>query len=337
MKAYAAECAELPFVDHCVIGEYELPVMDIVEELGNANKLCGYQFVPDINKLPNGDNFMPYRDDSKLDNYYEPTMATARVQLQVAASRGCPFKCTYCQWPKTLNGGKYRSRSPEMVIDELKTMKNRLGNNLRSILFDDDTWNIGNARVKEMCKGLKELGIPWTMMGRIDTSQLDVYDHMVDAGCVGMRFGIETFNQRLLDNAKKSLNATTIYNNIAYLLKRFKNMEFHFTTMKNLPGSLPSDWENDKIILQDLIAQGAENGHRVHYQNSDCIPFPGTELWEELVEMGNADKLKDFRMYDGGPSNDAILAKTIGFLGTDYKPKVSKYSGTGTPTNLPTD
>ena len=335
MKAYASECVNLPFVDNCVIGEYETPILDIVNNYPNGKKIYEYEFVPDINQLPDGSNFMPYRDEAKLGQYYDPSMQTARTQLQVSASRGCPFKCTYCQWPKTINGGKYRARSPEMVIDEIKTMKAKLGNGLGSIFFDDDTWNIGNNRIKSMCAGLKEIGIPWTMMGRIDTSSREVYDTMVESGCVGMRFGIESFNQRLLDNAKKNLNANVTHDNITYLLKRFSNMEFHFTTMKNLPGSTPQDWENDKAILQDLIKQGSNRGHKVHYQNSDCIPFPGTELWEELVELGHGDKLKDFHSYDGHPSNDAALAKTIGWLGTNYRPKISLYSGSGTPTNLP--
>lgn len=337
MKAYAQQCFELGFVDHCVIGEYEVPVLDIVNKYPNGDKIYEYKYVPDINKLPNGDNFLPYRDHAKLGAYYDPSMQTSRTQLQVSASRGCPFKCTYCQWPKTINGGKYRARTPEMVIDEIQTLKSALGSSLGSIFFDDDTWNIGNDRIKEMCKGLKQIGLPWTMMGRIDTSKHEVYDHMVDAGCVGMRFGIESFNQRLLDNAKKNLKASVTHENISYLLNRYKNMEFHFTTMKNLPGSTPDDWENDKKILQDLIAVGATNGHRVHYQNSSCIPFPGTELWEELVELGHGNMLEDFHMYDGHPDHDKNLAKTIAALGIGYRPKDSKYSGSGTPTNLPSE
>jgi radical SAM superfamily enzyme YgiQ (UPF0313 family) len=223
------------------------------------------------------------------------------------------------------------------VIDEIKQMKAILGNSLGSIFFDDDTWNLGNKRIGDMCKGLKDIGLPWTMMGRIDTSSHAVYDAMVDAGCVGMRFGIESFNQQLLDNAKKNLDAKVTYDNIKYLVSRFSGLEFHFTTMKNLPGSVPEDWQNDKAILSELVELGRKHGNFVHYQNSDCIPFPGTELWDELVQLGHGDKLKDFRMYDGHPGNDALLAKTIGWLGKDYAPKVSKYSGSGAPTNLPTE
>src|SRR5262249_25737146 len=102
---------------------------------------------------------------------------------------------------------------------------------IESILFDDDTWNLGTARIQELCRGLKEIGLPWTMMGRIDTSSLELYDLMVESGCAGMRFGIESFNQRLLDNTKKRLDAKKSYANIRYLLTRFSNLEFHFTTM----------------------------------------------------------------------------------------------------------
>jgi len=336
MKAYAEEVKKQPFVDHVIIGEYEVPILDIVRRYPNGEGIYKYQFVPDINNLPDGSNFMPFRNPEKLGLYYDPSMQTPRTQLQVSTSRGCPFKCTYCQWPNTINGGKYRARKASIVIEELTIMKGILGNSLGSIFFDDDTWNLGNKRIAEMCVGLKSLNIPWTMMGRIDTSNFETYDIMVDSGCKGMRFGIESFNQQLLDNAKKNLDAKVTYANIKYLLSTYKNMEFHFTTMKNLPGSTPNDWVNDQKILKELIDIGGANGNVVHYQNSDCIPFPGTELWEELVELGHGESLKDFRMYDGHPANDAILAKTIGWLGTGYRPKQSKYSGDGKPTELPT-
>src|SRR5262249_27063102 len=259
VQAYAQELINEDCVDHCVIGEYEVPALDITMRRGKAKPIYKFDHLEDINEV-NGCNFVPFRRLDVLHNYWEPTMNTPKVQLTVSTSRGCPFKCTYCQWPKVMNNGQYRNRLPEFVLDEIRTVirdyrtqrittsnllrnarlnfgnfrarRSSLGSaaknvvfggpgTIQSILFDDDTWNLGTARIRELCKGLKEIGLPWTMMGRIDTSNLELYDLMVDSGCAGMRFGIESFNQRLLDNTKKHLDAKQSYANIRYLLTRF--------------------------------------------------------------------------------------------------------------------
>jgi radical SAM superfamily enzyme YgiQ (UPF0313 family) len=388
IAVYADDLLKESYVDHCVVGEYEKPVLDIVRRGSAARRKFMYEHVENINTL-DGKNWLPYRPMDYLYNYWEPTMDTPRTQLQVNTSRGCPFKCTYCQWPKVMNNGQYRAREPEMVLDEIRTVmaqtreflnrraialhadqqarqleaarqgpaagalrKHALGllpanlrtlpcgddrRGIQSIMFDDDTWNLGNARITRLCKGLKEIGLPWTMMGRIDTSPLALYDLMVECGCVGMRFGVESFNQRLVDNAKKHLNTQKSYENIKYLITHFKNMEFHFTTMKNLPGETAQDWENDQVKLRELQALGASNNNRVHWQNSDCVAFPGTELWEEMVALGKGEELRNFELYDGGVHNDAKLAQAIGWLGEDYKPKFHKYSKMGDPELLPKD
>jgi len=334
MKKYAAHSKAQAHVDHVISGEMERPMLDIVETGGKGT--YEYMHLEKLDKLPDGTNFLPHREWEGLNRYYDPSMETARMQVQVNTSRACPFSCTYCTTSRVFENAPYRARSAEMVVDELQTIKNRLGGALGSFFFDDDTWNIGNARIKDICKGLKDIGVPWTMMGRIDTSTHDLYDIMVNSGCVGMRFGIESFDQRLLDNAKKSLSAKTTYDNIKYLLTRFSGLEFHFTTMKNLPGAAPDAWEKDKAILQELIKEGAKNNNRVHYQNSECVPFPGTELWEELVELGHGDKIADFHAYDGHPDHNQSLIKTIGLLGRNYAAKKSKWSDeTGGPIGLP--
>jgi len=336
MKAYAEECIKLDHVDHCVIGEYEIAALDICQKKGEAKEIYKFEHLTNIDELPSGQNFTPIRPANVIHNYYDPSMATQKIQLTINTSRGCPFKCTYCQWPNVINNGQYRSRSVQNVLDEIIEIKGFLGDNLKSIFFDDDTWNLGKKRMEEMCEGLKKIGLPWTMMGRIDTSKTDIYDLMVDSGCVGMRFGVETFNQQLSDNVKKKMNVEQAEKNLRHLVTKYKNMEFHFTTMKNLPGEKAGSWERDQDILKDLERVGRENNNRVHWQIADCIPFPGTELWEELIDLGHGESLKNFDMYDGSPRHTSTLAQTIGWLGEGYKPKYSKYSGVdGTPTNLP--
>lgn len=379
LHTYSDDLLKEPFVDHCIVGEYEIPLLKIALDEAKAPRQFVFEHLDNLDML-NGENFVPYRPLEYLYNYWDPSMNTPRPQLSVSTSRGCPFKCTYCQWPKVMNNGKYRNRQPALVIDEIRDVlkdykrytvdlakkggrfspliKNGISNlkgvlkrnvtlkdaakrtfsrtfEIGSIFFDDDTWNLGKKRVTELCHGLKDIGLPWTMMGRIDTSSLDIYDLMVENGCVGMRFGVESFNQQLLDNTKKNLDARKSYENIKYLITRFSGLEFHFTTMKNLPGETDRDWKNDLEALNELKSLGERSKNVIHWQNSDCIAFPGTELWEELVSMGKHDSLKDFTLYDGNPDNDSKLAGAVGWLGSDYRPKVSRYSGMGQPTNLP--
>jgi len=393
VQAYSEDILAFPFVDHAIIGEYERPALDIIERLDAAKRLYDFEILEDLDTL-GGDNFLPHRSLEHLWEYYDPSMDTPRVQLTVSTSRGCPFKCTYCQWPKVMNNGSYRFRRPDSVLDEIRTVvrdydayvshlrtelageevalygfRNERTNQasallarqsytqaavafaeaqaieralntltsggIRSIFFDDDTWNLGKKRVTELCAGLKDIGLPWTMMGRIDTTGRELFDLMVDSGCVGMRFGIESFSQRLLDNTKKNLDARRSYETVKDLITRYKDMEFHFTTMRNLPGETQQDWEHDQQILNDLKSQGEKNHNRIHWQNSSCIPFPGTELWEEMVSLGKGATLKNFDMYDGGPLATDELAGLIGWLGEGYAPKWSKYSKLGAPTGLP--
>ena len=380
VQAFAEELIQEPFIDHCVIGEYEIPSLEIVEKLEKAKPIYEFQHLDDIDFLQ-GDNFLPYRPLEYLHNYWDPSMGTPRSQLQVNSSRGCPYKCTYCQWPKVMNNGQFRTRSPELVIEEIQTVilehreylqksrseqtifnkvknalshvgsiarrvegvRHEIGNALhgpgeiRSIFFDDDTWNLGKSRIEAFCRGLREIGLPWTMMGRTDACQPDLYDVMVDSGCVGMRFGIESFNQRLLDNTKKKMDAKKNYDTIKYLITRFENMEFHFTTMKNLPGETEQDWLKDLEIFNELKELGERSNNIIHWQTSDCIAFPGTELWEELVAMGKGGELRNFELFDGSSGSEENLGQTIGRLGENYSPRLSEYSKMGEPTDIPKD
>ena len=79
--------------------------------------------------------------------------------------RGCPAQCTFCLWPQTIGGHKYRVRSPQNVADEMAYMK-KLFPQVKEFFFDDDTFTANLPRAREIAKKLGPLGVHWSCNSR---------------------------------------------------------------------------------------------------------------------------------------------------------------------------
>src|SRR5262249_53392842 len=89
VQAYAQELIREGFVDHCVVGEYEVPALDIALRREKGKPIYTFEHLDDINEV-DGENFVPFRRLDVLHNYRDPSMNTPRPQLTVSTSRGCP-------------------------------------------------------------------------------------------------------------------------------------------------------------------------------------------------------------------------------------------------------
>ena len=254
------------------------------------------QVITDLDSVP-----FPFRDYDSSTKYFDPTMPTEKPQLQIYASKGCPFKCSFCLWPQTMYQGKVTLRSPEKVVEEINHCVDRYG--YRSIFFDDDTFNVGTDRISRLCDHLKQINLPWTMMGRLDCSPDWLYDKMVDCGCVGMRFGVETFNLGVLKRISKGLERVDFRKTLEHISQKYPELMIHLTMMKDLPGQSEAIHQEDMRILDEL-GYSLENRLR-NYQLAACVPFPGTQLYKDLVHEKGEAALQDFTKYDG--SQDTIM------------------------------
>lgn len=279
---------DYPFVTYWLPGEYILSSL----KMAQTRKPGVYQpeIVKDLDSIP-----FPFRDYKGGHDHYEITMPTAKPQLQIYAAKGCPFHCVFCSWPQTMYMHTVAQRRPEKIMEEIRENAARFG--YKSILFDDDTFNVGEERTRTLCDGLKEIGLPWTMMGRLDCSSKETFDKMIESGCVGLRLGVETFNIDVLKRIKKGIERMDFLGTLEHLAKTYPNVWIHLTMMKDLPGQTEEIHAKDLRILHDLKF----TPHDVFrsYQLSSCVPFPGTELYYQLLEEGNKEKLENFSLYDG--------------------------------------
>ena len=286
-----------PAVKYILKGEYIYGAQDLVRRLEPG--VYESRVVTEVDTIP-----FPFRAYPAAAKYFDPTMPTPKPQLQIYGSKGCPFKCTFCVWPQAMFQKKVSLRDPDRIAAEIREAVALHG--YRSIFFDDDTFNMGTERISKLCDHLKEIGLPWTMMGRLDISPDWLYDKMVDSGCVGMRFGIETFNLEVLARVKKGIERKDFRGTLERLAAPFPHLFIHITMRKDMPGQTEEMHQLDMKIIHDMGFTTTDM--RRSYQLSHCAPFPGTELFEQLRSEGGAEVLKDYRKYDGG--QDTVM-KTI--------------------------
>jgi hopanoid biosynthesis associated radical SAM protein HpnJ len=140
-----------------------------------------------------------YKRDLDFRRYNVPFLLNPFISFYT--TRGCPAMCTFCLWPQTHSGHRWRLRSSDDVANECRyVLENFPG--LKEIFFDDDTFNYKKDRTIELCSKLKKLNFTWSCTSRVTTDG-DTLRAMKDAGCRLMIVGYESGDQQILKNIKK--------------------------------------------------------------------------------------------------------------------------------------
>jgi radical SAM superfamily enzyme YgiQ (UPF0313 family) len=243
--------AELP-VTACIQGEYEKGAVAVLQ--GRTGVLHHDLLTEsEMNAAP-----WPLYDEDAATAYYDRNPRGVRLpQAQVWASRGCPFKCIFCVWPATMTGNDpdgagqrtVRRYSPEWLEPFFRHILARY--RYRSIYFDDDTFNLGTRHTEAICDLMRRIGLPWAAMCRADTVRPETWEHMRRSGCYGVKLGIETGNQYVMDKiVNKSLDLGLV-REVTARIKRL-GMTVHGTFTIGLPGETPDQMRETLAFAHSL-------------------------------------------------------------------------------------
>ncbi|HLZ66745.1 MAG TPA: radical SAM protein, partial [Aliidongia sp.] len=100
-----------------------------------------------------------YKQNLRLEDYFIGYLQ--HPYISIYTGRGCKSRCTFCLWPQTVGGHRYRTRSVEHVIEEIKLAKKHYPQ-VKEFFFDDDTFTDNLPRAEAIAKELGKLGVTWS-------------------------------------------------------------------------------------------------------------------------------------------------------------------------------
>jgi len=278
-----------PQVDFTCFGEYELSLEAFVRALlaGTHGPVAGVHYRLPDGSVVLGDARPPCEDLDFLPRYAYHHLPMHRYvdnpfglpgpSVQVWASRGCPFGCSFCVWPQVVYGQRrFRARSVDKVVDEVEWLVRTY--DFQSFYFDDDTTNVGKERTLALAGKIasRRLGVPWAMMARADLMDREILEALYASGMRAVKYGVESASQDLIDASNKSLKLEKV--KAACKITRELGIRMHLTFMFGLPGETPASVDATTALALELDPD--------ELQLSLCTPFPGTSLHEEAERNG---------------------------------------------------
>jgi len=219
-----------------------------------------------------------YKRDLDVSRYNVPFLLNPYISFYT--SRGCPAMCTFCLWPQTHSGHRWRLRSSDDIVNEVRYALEAFPH-IKEIFFDDDTFNYRKERTIELCSKLKKLNFTWSCTSRV-TTDYETLKAMKDAGCRLLIVGYESGDPQILKNIKKGATVD--------MAERFTSnckklgLLVHGDFIVGLPG------ETRESIRKTI--EFAKRLDNETIQVSIAHPYPGTEFYDyarknNLISIGN--------------------------------------------------
>jgi len=197
------------------------------------------------------------------------------VKRVVQATRGCPFACSFCSVPE-LNPG-FRTRPVEDVIRDVTYNAFDYGWQRKIVWFWDDNLTANRAYAMDLFRAMVPLKRWWLTQASIDIARdPKLLDLMVESGCIGIFFGIETFGEESLKAANKPQNNIARYREAIAALHRHG-----ICVMAGFVAGFDGDTPESIVAMADHLNEVGVDAPFL----SVLTPYRGTPLYKQLVDQ----------------------------------------------------
>ena len=280
------ETIQRPEVDFLIQGEGEIVFKDFLDRLDHSELLRhvpGLVFVDDDGVINNG--IAPSSEDldslgmparHKIDvSDYTSLLGRDNVITTMFTSRGCPYRCTFCDRPFSPVLSGFRCRSAKHVADE---MEQCVAMGIKEAFIYDDTFTVRRSRVFELCEEIekRQIKFRWDVRAHVNTITPELLTAMAKAGCDRIHYGVESGNDRMLKVIKKNSSIKRIKE--AFRLTREAGMETLAYFIIGQQTETAEDMADSIKLAKEL------DPDYVHF--TIFCPYPGTEIYKTGLESG---------------------------------------------------
>ncbi|MFH0979299.1 MAG: radical SAM protein [Candidatus Woesearchaeota archaeon] len=293
----------LQHADVVVRGEAEQSFLELVtthqkhgfnlKEFSRVNGISfksGKKFINTCERLPEKDLDkypLPARHLLKMDKYHY-FGARRHPLTNIVTSRGCPFRCSYCN--KNISGYVYRKRSAANILAELNMLVADYG--ISEIHISDDTFSMDKNRVLDFCNLVRHERLDLAFYPhnglRVDSINRELLAQMRSIGFYAMVFGVESGNQQILNNIGKGITLQQVRDAFK-LAKRFNYETWGFFIL-GLKGETRQTAMDTIRFARELDPDVA----KFHI----LVPYPGTPDYERLKNRMLVKKWSDFSIFN---------------------------------------
>ena len=311
--------------DFIIQGEGEITLLELINALENnqsVEQLSGivYQKNTEIQVnskrtvLVNLDELpLPAWDLVNMESYQSIwKQSKSEFTLNIATTRGCPYKCNCCAKP--IYGNRYNAHSPEYIVKEIAFLKEKFG--VSRFWMCDDIFGLKPNWVQEFRRELdkKQLKISYFIQSRVDLLlKEDTIEALAQSGLEEVWVGAESASQKILDAMDKGTKVEEIYE-ATRLLKNKKIKVAFFLQF----GYLTENKEDIRKTIAMVNELQPDNiGISVSY------PLPGTSFYEKVKDdlklKANWTDSDDFEMMFQGSYSSDFYRKLQRFVHKEFR------------------
>jgi len=204
---------------------------------------------------------------------------------RIVTSRGCPYKCVFCN-SSSIWLGKWRKREPEKVVEEIEYLINNYKK--KTFIFNDNSFNVDLKRVESFCNKIlqRKLKFLWSTPVRVEIITSEIAQLMQKSGCYNVGIGIESANNSILERMQKKNTIEAVQKGI----RIFKDAGIEVLGQFVI-GSPGDTLETVKESIE--FAKKSELDFVMFYS---ILPFKTTAQWDYVLKNGQlySKKIHEF-------------------------------------------